>query len=870
MKACIGWLVVGVALGVNGDLEPFAPPWDDGSPGPTSLAATLQRPAGALGSVKAQGGHLVVGGTRLRLFGVNLTAGACYPDRPTAERVAARMAKFGLNAVRLHFLDADWGSPRLLESDPATGGSRWNEAALERLDYFVGRLREHGLYININLLVGRRFGAADGVDESIRRLDWKAAHAVGFFHAPHLDAQKAYARRLLTHRNPHTGLTYAEDPAVALVEINNENGLIHAWMDGAFDALPEPFARDFQTQWSRWLAARYPNSEALSRAWGARDQPLEAELLSNASLADGLSGWSLEQHQGAKVTSRTEGGVAFLQVVAPGSEAWHVQLNQPRLKIAKGRIYTASFRAAADRPRKAVVHVMQAHEPWKSLGLLESVSVGPDWTPFSFSFVADEQDVDARFGFSGLGQEGAAFRFADLSLRPGGRLGLAQDESLERQSIRLPGRAAWRRAPEGARRDWIQFLWETERAYWVGMQRFLKDELGVKGLIAGSIVGTSTPHLMADLDVVDTHAYWQHPRFPGKPWDRSHWSVGNLSMVDFLNEATVTRLALRRVEGKPHMVSEYNHPAPNPHAGEGPLFLAAMAGLQDWDALFLYTYSHDDAKTKAGRIPDFFDVGQHPTVMTNAVVASLLFRRGDVSPGRELLVLPLSAEREIELVASKGTAWNVAPVDRLGLDPKNALRSRVAIRRAAAEASPPPLSPGAASATDVASDTGELSWSSPAGSGGLLELRTSRTKAVWGRVDGRRVDLGDGVVVQPDKTLTGWCTVALTLLEGESFRGPGRGLLVATGYTENTDMGWKDAKKSTVGKDWGKAPSLVEVVGARVCLPRRPGGPAPVIHALDERGQRTRVLEADETDGTCVVVRIGRPHKTLWYEIELR
>jgi hypothetical protein len=173
------------------------------------------------------------------------------------------------------------------------------------------------------------------------------------------------------------------------------------------------------------------------------------------------------------------------------------------------------------------------------------------------------------------------------------------------------------------------------------MRQFLKDTLGVKAPVVGTIVATSTPNLMADMDVVDTHAYWEHPHFPGKPWDRNNWFVKNISMVDHPDNATVTRIAFQRVTGKPHLCTEYNHPAPNTHAGEGPLFVAAMGALQDWDGIFLYTYSHEEGKTKAGRIPDFFDIGQHPTIMANVPVASLMFRRGDVAAAKQVLNLPL-------------------------------------------------------------------------------------------------------------------------------------------------------------------------------------------------------------------------------------
>ena len=867
MRRILGLLcgsVMGLAAAAPAeDLAPFAPPWDDASPGATNLSETLPRPAGRLGHVRVQDGHLFAGNERIRLFGVNLTAGACFPDHATAEKVAARMAKFGINAVRFHFLDSTWGTPHLIAYESGSW-TNWNAEMLERLDFFLAKLREQGIYADLNLLVGRRFGVNDGVDPAVNKLDWKAAHAVGFFHKPHLEAQKAYARQLLTHRNPHTKLTYAEDPAVALVEINNENGLIHTWFGGDFDQLPEPFARDLQAQWNAWLGAKYPTTEALAKAWGCRNEPLGAEVLANAGFAEGVQGWNVEQHEGAAVDARVENGTAILRVTKAGSAGWHVQFNQPKLKLAKGGIYTASFRAGADKARKISVSAMQAHDPWQNLGFQTTLELDKPMREFSFTFIAGDGDENARFGFTDINQEGAEFRFAGVSLKPGGRVGLLADEALEQKTIRAPKAAESRSLPFEGRQDWIRFLWETERRHWVEMRRFIREELGVKTPVVGTIVATSTPQLMADLDAVDTHAYWEHPHFPGKPWDRNNWFVKNISMVDHLEGATVTRLALQRVLGKPHLVTEYNHPAPNTHAGEGPLFIAAFGGLQDWDAVFLYTYSHDDTRTKAGCIPDFFDIGQHPTIMANVPVASLLFRRGDVAPARQLLAVPLPNAREIELIARKGRAWSALPTDQLGLDPRNAVLHRVALDVTAKQAVAP--QDEAAGKKELTSDTGEVTWRVPEKDRGVFELRTPRTKAVIGHVDGQTIDLGHGVQVTVRKTKNNWCTVALTVLEGESFeRGPARVLLAATGYTENTGMGWKDESKSTVGTNWGKPPSLVEPVAATIRLAAQAAAP-PAVYALNDRGQRGAALTVTAKEGG-VEVEIGPASGTLWYEI---
>ena len=109
------------------------------------------------------------------------------------------------------------------------------------------------------------------------------------------------------------------------------------------------------------------------------------------------------------------------------------------------------------------------------------------------------------------------------------------------------------------------------------------------------------------------------------------------------------------------------------------------------------------------------------------------------------------------------------------------------------------------------------------------------------------------------------------MLEGDSFEhGPRRVLIVATGYTENTAMGWKDEEKTTVGTNWGRPPSLVEAVAATIRFSRRGEQAAlPTVYALDDRGQRAKQLSPSAA-GEKVEVEIGAPNGTLWYEIEFK
>ena len=98
-----------------------------------------------------------------------------------------------------------------------------------------------------NLLVGRPFSTGDGVkDAALLR---EGAKGTSLYDARLIELQKDYARQLLTHRNPYTKLPYTDDPAVAIIEINNENAI-----NVGFHA-PSAFYQDELTGlYNQWLA----------------------------------------------------------------------------------------------------------------------------------------------------------------------------------------------------------------------------------------------------------------------------------------------------------------------------------------------------------------------------------------------------------------------------------------------------------------------------------------------------------------------------------------------------------------------------------------------------------------------------------------
>ena len=135
----------------EGGMFPFVISYD-AQDNATNVSRWLHRPAGRLGFVRAEDGHLVNDEGAIRFWATNLCFDACFPSREQAQRMAARMARLGINCVRMHHMDSRsiWGdSPDHTTIDPKQ---------IARLDYLIYQLKLRGIYTNLNLHVSRWFG----------------------------------------------------------------------------------------------------------------------------------------------------------------------------------------------------------------------------------------------------------------------------------------------------------------------------------------------------------------------------------------------------------------------------------------------------------------------------------------------------------------------------------------------------------------------------------------------------------------------------------------------------------------------------------------------------------------------------------------
>ena len=208
--------------------------WFPVAPSPTIVEKSaldasklLDAPAGKHGFVTVKDGRLTFAkGGRARFFGVSLLPPTAFPpDKARAVELADRLARSGVNLVRLGDLDTPLGPARSLLDDTRDDTKELDPDALGRLDALIAAFKERGIYVAIELQSARKF--RDGDNDSIpgaRRLPPGGGPAAAF--DPNVrEAARKTAEGLLSHVNPETGLALRDDPVLAWITLAGELSL---------------------------------------------------------------------------------------------------------------------------------------------------------------------------------------------------------------------------------------------------------------------------------------------------------------------------------------------------------------------------------------------------------------------------------------------------------------------------------------------------------------------------------------------------------------------------------------------------------------------------------------------------------------------
>jgi hypothetical protein len=231
-------------------------------------------------------GHLSIDGKRLRLWG----AIGSFPPKPQTidgnpygrhDRTVQRVKDMGFNAFRIWHMK--FGAYE-----------KGDQSSIDFSDYFFAKSKDEGLKFWVagfgggHLFEDQLDQAATVIDEPETAEAWKEAvrskmktmyyskdrkvlelKDIAVAWDPRLEALAIESmRNKANHVNQYTGLRYADDPAIVVWELTNEQWWTRRMGGGQWKKLPKYFRASLIEKWHQFLETKYGSQEALVKAWG--------------------------------------------------------------------------------------------------------------------------------------------------------------------------------------------------------------------------------------------------------------------------------------------------------------------------------------------------------------------------------------------------------------------------------------------------------------------------------------------------------------------------------------------------------------------------------------------------------------------------
>jgi hypothetical protein len=207
------------------------------------------------------GNSFVLGNSQpIRFWAVGDSAWAKGPGPQVDLAHHARwLAKRGINMVRVHVsLD-----PRAGEGQKITD---INRDTLDGLWRTVAAMKKEGIYTTFSPY----WAAASKVTPAMGRLDSGGDCQGLLFFDPALQAAyKAWMKTILTEPNPHTGIALGKDPALAIIQLQNEDSLLF-WTS---QNIKGPAKTELRRQFGQFLVGKYGSLEKAKAAWDGAQPP---------------------------------------------------------------------------------------------------------------------------------------------------------------------------------------------------------------------------------------------------------------------------------------------------------------------------------------------------------------------------------------------------------------------------------------------------------------------------------------------------------------------------------------------------------------------------------------------------------------------
>lgn len=887
----------------SGDFAPMFPfqPSHDAPQNITNVKTwkgSTNAPAGADGFICAKGDRFVDGnGRKIRFLGTNICFSGCFPSHGDADRVAAELARYGINVVRLHYVHHSYPPGK---NYPETD-SFIEPEQLERFDYLFAKLKEQGIYTYFQLNIARKFSEQNGFENASKLPFYN--NGVDNFDGKMIELQKRFHNEILNHRNKYTGLKYKDEPAISMLELSNENSIMYTWFSPKhrMPNLVEPYATDLKDMWNDFLRTKYGDDSTLRRAWLVGLNGDGSELISDGIMSgEGTPEWGL-QNDGV-----SDGNITFVQADSrdkiQGEYYCSIKVdkigatpNMPQffrngLKFKSMEPLCLRMKMRSDRMCQVAVRFSQAHAPWSVAGMNSTVEVGKKWKEYEFNFTSNMDDDNVRLILSHFTP--CIIDVADVSLTRGMSYTWPKDESLKNNSVRWPGKNDWSLLPQRAI-DFTEFMGVIETTYFRHLRSTLKSYIHSNQPVTGTQLHYGLDLPQAEMDYCDYHCYWNHPTFKVGQWDANNWYMRKLALVngDGFPGSSLATAARSRILGKPFTVSEYDHPNLYPFAAEGNLMASAFGAFQNWSGIIQFAWTHNTDFFRDMENP-MFDMCSSTQKLVHFPACYSMFVRGDVSMANQdiMYVMEATMAEEISTIARNqntvSPAWErnnmlaslplaIASGRVIPEYPKLFNKAGRTIVKSASDI--PDNLRKAFEKREIVSCTGEITWNWQVEGAGYFMVDTPNTKVFSGYVRGRSFDY-KGMTLTPGKSRFDWLTLSLTNTApsdvcSDKTLAPGKYLLAATGLVHNTgarimDVGAGQLTFSEqVGGAKGTGPVLCEGIDAVITFPSLGG--RVCCKALDCEGNPIQIVPVTVSGDGSAVIHISPEFKTVWYEIDV-
>lgn len=186
-------------------------------------------PAGKRGFIKRKGDELFFeDGQPAKFWGANIQAYTLFKTSDDdIKKHAQRIAKLGFNLIRIHHHDSSWVKPNIFKK-PDSHTLEFSASSLKKIDWWVKCLKDEGVYLWLDLHVGRRFTKNDGVKgfaDFSKGDKYSEVRGFSYYNKDVQSLMMAFNKAYLSHINTYTKLAYKDDPAVIALLLTNENDL---------------------------------------------------------------------------------------------------------------------------------------------------------------------------------------------------------------------------------------------------------------------------------------------------------------------------------------------------------------------------------------------------------------------------------------------------------------------------------------------------------------------------------------------------------------------------------------------------------------------------------------------------------------------